>query len=80
MAETGQWIVRELNCNWHTLQDYNGPKHLHSNVLLNILEESIKNKKVNVNLLKDTMDSEIEKYRLETQFNNEVLLVNKLYK
>ena len=73
LAETGQWIVRELNCNWHTSR-LQWPKHLHSNVLpANILEESIKKiKKVNVNLLKDTMDSEIEKYRLETQFNNVV--------
>jgi sulfatase maturation enzyme AslB (radical SAM superfamily) len=73
LAETGQWIVRELNCNWHTSR-LQWPKHLHSNVLpVNILEESIKKiKKVNVNLLKDTMDSEIEKYRLETQFNNVV--------
>ncbi len=73
LAETGQWIVNELNCNWHTSR-LQWPKHLHSNVLpVNILEDSIKKiKKVNVNLLKDTMDSEIEKYRLETQFNNVV--------
>ena len=62
------------------IQDYNGPSTCIQCITCNILEESIKNKKVNVNLLKDTMDSEIEKYRLETQFNNVVPLVNKLYK
>lgn len=71
LAETGTWIVNELKCNWHTSR-LQWPKHLHSNVLpVSILDESIKKiKKVNVDLLKSTMHSEEDRYRLETQFNN----------